>query len=539
LLDKVGEGKTSPSIKQKMCGEDDSMLIKKRVSTVSQRGIYLQDRELNHTIFQPGQKYKYVLDVKNQQMIILHSEDEKGNIVSKRKIKEGLKPVIDIRSKEALSVFKESDYLQIEIFKEKVVVKGYSEQKDYVITNEKEQINQRISRKKVTDISEILKVKETASIVLSKDELKEAVGSTVRTQQLDIFDLIPEPKRYKERSIAHIQEHLKHIEIPLQVASVCSGAGILDLGFRDEGFQLVFALEKDKDAVKTYKHNLGDHIVEDDMTTYDLNTIPKVPIFIGGTECKGFSNSNRKTNYLDNPHNLLVKKYIEGVKASGAQIFVLENVPQILTAGGGRFKEEIYEELSDFEISSGVVSSVDMGDPQYRQRALFIGSKLGKIELPSALVSPEEYKTVREAFQGLHDGIPNQLDVSKPKLITLERMKYVPEGGNIFDIPEAIRPKGKHSDMYKRIKWDKPSVTIVNPRKAVLTHPEENRILSVRECARLFSVEDEFTFKGTLSSMQQQICNAVPLRMAKAVASVIKHAIMKYNIAHNTCSVMR
>ncbi|MCF2650769.1 hypothetical protein [Niallia circulans] len=89
--------------------------------------------------------------------------------------------------------------------------------------------------------------------------------------------------------------------------------------------------------------------------------------------------------------------------------------------------------------------------------------------------------------------LSNQLDVSKPKPLTLERIKHVKPGGNIFDIPEEIRPKGKHSDMYKRLEWDKPAITIVNPRKAMLLHPEEDRIISIREACRLFSLPDSFT----------------------------------------------
>jgi len=87
----------------------------------------------------------------------------------------------------------------------------------------------------------------------------------------------------------------------------------------------------------------------------------------------------------------------------------------------------------------------------------------------------------------------------------MERIKHVQQGGNVKDIPEEIRPKGQHSDMYKRLEWDKPSITIVNPRKAMLLHPTENRILSIRECCRLFSLPDNFIFKGSLSAMQESI----------------------------------
>ncbi len=102
------------------------------------------------------------------------------------------------------------------------------------------------------------------------------------------------------------------------------------------------------------------------------------------------------------------------------------------------------------------------------------------------------------------------MDFTKPKLSTIERMQTVPEGGNWLDFPDEFKITGKtHSSVYRRLAWDQPSITIANPRKSNLTHPAENRILSVRECARLFGQKDDFIFKGSLSSMQQQVCNAV------------------------------
>ncbi|WP_255255215.1 DNA cytosine methyltransferase [Bacillus pseudomycoides] len=107
-------------------------------------------------------------------------------------------------------------------------------------------------------------------------------------------------------------------------------------------------------------------------------------------------------------------------------------------------------------------------------------------------------------------------------------MNYVPEGGNIFDIPEEIRPKGKHSNMYKRLSWDEPAITIPNPRKVVITHPSKNRILTIRECARLLGLPDSFTFKGKLANMQQQVANAVPIQLGKSIAKNIKEAITAF-----------
>ncbi|WP_223821860.1 DNA cytosine methyltransferase [Paenibacillus peoriae] len=504
------------------------MLLKTRKAKISNRGVYLQDKILQETIFQPGTHFKYLIDQKAKKIIILGSEIDTNNTVSRRQLKEGIKPVIDIRNKDALATFKGCSYLQVEIFGEHVVVQGYVEAKSTPLQKMKRIVDNVCGlKRKVRDITDILSVQKKNEILLSRKSIRKASGY-LGYEQLE-FDL---DENLTSSSNAYLTPSLSNLEIPLQISSLFCGAGIMDLGFLESGFDVVFALEMDKDAVATYRHNIGSHVVQGDITKIDKSRIIKAPIMIGGSPCQGFSNSNRYTNYLENPNNLLLKHYIDSIKNNeNCKVFVLENVPRILTAGEGQFKDEIFSALADFEITAGIMSSADMGSAQARERAIFIGSKIGKIDLPAPLLKPEEYKTVREAFKGLHDTIPNQLCVSKPKKVTLERMSAVPPGGNVFSIPEHNRPKGQHSVMYKRLEWDKPSITIVNPRKSCILHPEENRILSVRECARLFDVSDNFEFKGKLSSMQQQIANAVPIRLIRSVAEVIKSSIQRFNNA--------
>lgn len=469
------------------------MLIKSRKAKVSKRGIYLQDKVLQQTDFVPGSNYKYIIDPQNKQIIIKTSTDHKDNQVSKRTLRQGFKPVIDIRKKEALTLFKDSDYLQVSIYQDRILVEGFSETRE-------------------------------ASVYISKDQL-----ASVAREQIS-FDLFSDGFNTNP-----VKTAFNNLHIPLQIASLFSGAGVMDEGFKEEGFDIVFALEKDEEAIKTYRYNHGDHIVQADITTFDKSKIRKAPIMIGGSPCQGFSNSNRHTSFLDNPNNKLLKEFIKSVQTNkNCQVFVLENVPQILTAGNGKFKEEIYQALSDFEITSGILSSAQFGEAQDRRRAIFIGSKIGRIELPKAVYPEQLYRTVRMAFTGLSNLVPNQLDYSKGKQETIERMKHVPPGGNWKDIPDHLQTArmksgNTHSVIYRRLEWDKPSFTIPNPRKNNITHPEENRTLSVRECARLFGLRDSFVFKGSLSSMQQQICNAVPVKLAKAIAKKIKNVIVQFN----------
>ena len=442
-----------------------------------------------------------------------------------------------------LSIFKDADYLQVEIQEDQITVSGYEEKTSSLLNKASKKLTSVFSKKSnVVDITSILDVRKKFEVQLSANQLNQVVGGSHQFEQISIFDVLGENLSYSAQSVKTIEKGLKNLKIPLQLISLFSGAGIMDIGWVQEGFDISFALELNEEAVQTYRANHGNHIEQGDITKVDKSRFGQIgsPVMIGGSPCQGFSQSNRHTNYLDNPNNLLVKEYIDSIKANPhCLLFVLENVPKLLSAGNGKFKQEIMDELNDFEITSGILTATDFGDAQERKRAFIIGSKIGRIELPKPTHSKDQYVTVRTAFEGLDDNVPNQNDFTTPKASTIEKMKTVPEGGNWRNFPDHLKTEGMftgktHSSIYRRLSWDKPSITIANPRKSNITHPSENRILSVRECARLFGVKDDFVFKGKLANMQQQICNAVPVKMARAIAGEVKKAIMQYNIRMQT-----
>ena len=110
--------------------------------------------------------------------------------------------------------------------------------------------------------------------------------------------------------------------------------------------------------------------------------------------------------------------------------------------------------------------------------------------------------------------------------LVIKRYKHIPQGGNWRDIPDELMinytdKERCHSGIYKRLKADEPSVVISNYRKSMLIHPFQDRGLSVREAARIQSFPDDFYFEGPISHIQQQIGNAVPPLLAKAVIQQI------------------
>jgi len=117
----------------------------------------------------------------------------------------------------------------------------------------------------------------------------------------------------------------------------------------------------------------------------------------------------------------------------------------------------------------------------------------------------------------------------------VERYKHIGQGQNWRAIPDSLMTNYKdknncHSGIYKRLKWDEPSVVISNYRKNMLIHPTQDRGLSVREAARIQSFPDNFIFEGTVHYIQQQIGNAVPPLLAEAIFNQIRYIDNERNL---------
>jgi DNA (cytosine-5)-methyltransferase 1 len=343
---------------------------------------------------------------------------------------------------------------------------------------------------------------------------------------------------------------------------IFAGAGGMSLGAAMAGINVELAVEKDKYAAATYAFNHKfTRLIADDIANVKYIGVPapnRATILFGGPPCQGFSASNRRTRNSENPANWLFSEFFRVAKLWNPDWIVLENVKGIIETEGGLFRDMIKRELLDlgYSASSGVLCAADFGVPQTRSRLFIIGSKKGiEIEMPK----PTKHKpvTVRDAISDL-PGLPNgcrkdllpykckpsgdyakRLRNNREKcnnhMVTrnasciIERYKHVPQGGNWQDIPANLMTshknrEGCHSCVYRRLEEDEPSVVIGNYRKNMIIHPWENRGLSVREAARLQSFPDWYEFKGPIGFQQQQVGNAVPPLLAKAVFEAIRKA---------------
>lgn len=217
-----------------------------------------------------------------------------------------------------------------------------------------------------------------------------------------------------------------------------------------------------------------------------------------------------------------------------------------------------------YEIKGDVLSAADYGVPQCRERYIMLGIKKEllknrEIVLPNPIISnPKDYITVREAIGDLENTEPatESMDVviekNEKSIIksfydhlvlnenskiynhvctatgdtALGRFKQIKQGQNFHSLPDEMKdtyenPSRTQNTIYKRLEYDKPSDTVVNVRKSMWIHPKLTRAISAREAARLQSFPDDYVFYGTKDSVYQQIGNAVPPLLGRAVAEAV------------------
>jgi len=345
-----------------------------------------------------------------------------------------------------------------------------------------------------------------------------------------------------------------------------SGAGGLSQGFAmvpGHRFRAVWANDMDVDSAESYATNFDTPCVVGDINAILADKrihIPKADVVIGGPPCQGFSLLNKKRD--GDARRQLWRPFLEVVRRTGASTFVMENVPQLL--GSEEYAEIVRSaQRLGFELASAKLTACDYGVPQMRTRAFIIGCRSvdPSIVFPPKrthwdaaaehkdknlyVIHPKRWATVRDAIGKLppprgtdpRDVAP-PLDLQfgrRPTDRSLLRYAAIPEEGmNRFDLlrlapeltPECwVRKKSGSTDLFGRLWWDKPSVTIrtefFKPEKGRYLHPQQDRPITHREAARLQSFPDTFRFVGSKISVARQIGNAVPPLLAEAVAGAV------------------
>ncbi len=355
--------------------------------------------------------------------------------------------------------------------------------------------------------------------------------------------------------------------VNFRILDLFSGAGGFSYGIeKNPHFKTLLALDFNENALKTFKYNLPDsEVVVGDITDsaikksivekakkYNINMI------IGGPPCQGFSLKGKKLG-LEDARNYLFKEYLTIVEKIQPEVFIIENVKALLSTSAGWFKNQILDKIQQlgYFVDYGVLTASDFGVPQVRQRAVFICCKTKQISLPKPIT--KKVITVREAISDLAylnsgEGYVEQEYTTKAEsayqrmmrqnskklynhkasnhaMIAVEKLKMIPPECGKEHLPKELLGNQKFSGTWGRLKWDFPSPTIDTRFDACSNgtnnHPFLNRSITPREAARLQSFDDKFVFIGSKVQVRQQIGNAVPPLMAKAIADKIYSEILE------------
>ena len=338
-----------------------------------------------------------------------------------------------------------------------------------------------------------------------------------------------------------------------KVVDLFCGAGGLTLGFEKQNFESVLAIDMWSNAIDTFNNNREKKVgIVKDISKVDEEFIKQyvkehVSGVIGGPPCQGFSLAGRRSE--DDERNKLYQEYFKTLSIIKPDFFVIENVTGILSMKNGEVKEDIIKRAKKigYNVYLDKLVASDYGVPQNRVRVFFVGIKKeldkGNFEFPKKF----SYKvTCEEAISDL-PSLDNNEDNTKYKFLpNSEYQKYmrknsnmvynheqtyhtdetrklismVPEGGGIKDLPESVRGDRKYSSLLRRMNSKSQSNTIDTGHRTYF-HYKENRILSVREAARIQSFPDDYIFSGSKVNQYKQVGNAVPPLLAEQVAKAI------------------
>lgn len=356
----------------------------------------------------------------------------------------------------------------------------------------------------------------------------------------------------------------------IKVVSLFSGGGGLDLGFKSENYDIIWAIDNEPNAVATYKKNIGEHIICADITSVDIKSIPQADIVIGGPPCQSFSLAgNRQT---EDSRGQLVWKYLEIISHIQPKAFVFENVIGLLSAKNSnneRVLDKLKKTFEDigYSLEQKTINAADYGVPQKRKRVILVGLKSGQhFAFPEPThcadgIKLPRYISVKQALDDLPEASSENIcltystipqndyqrlmrakcqSVTEHILFNMSELdkyivSHVKPGGNYMDIPPEVNSKriqrlqqtGGHTTCYGRLHPDQPAYTINTyfnrPNVGCNIHYSADRFITVREALRLQSFPDDYTLVSTsIKGKNLIVGNAVPPLVAKTIAHALK-----------------
>ena len=343
----------------------------------------------------------------------------------------------------------------------------------------------------------------------------------------------------------------------VKVFDFFSGCGGASRGFQDAGMDVVFALDWDGDAERTFRLNFpaatfeaADIRLVKERSVDELvaQQTPHPVLFCGCAPCQPFTkqNTTRPEPGEDDRVPLLLE-FLRFIRKSLPDVVFVENVPGIQNVRPdseplGSFLRGL-EDAGYHEPTCESVALKRYGVPQGRRRFLLLASRRGPLCLPPETHGPgtanPEFATVRDHIGDLpeiaagetHPEVPDHR-AAQLFALNLRRIRATPEGGGNRDWKEeglrleCHKEAAGYTDVYGRMWWDRPASGLttrcISYSNGRFGHPEQDRAISVREAACLQTFPMDYRFAGSLNSRARQIGNAVPVRLASVVGRHVR-----------------
>lgn len=324
----------------------------------------------------------------------------------------------------------------------------------------------------------------------------------------------------------------------MNIISLFSGAGGLDLGFKKAGFNIVWANEYDKTIWETYKNNHNTPLDCRDIRNISSEEIPECDGIIGGPPCQSWSEAGALRG-IEDSRGKLFYEFIRILKDKQPKFFVAENVSGMLA---DMHKEAVQNILHHFEnagynITVNLVNAADYDVPQDRKRVFYIGFRKD-LNIKYAFPTPKDKKiNLKDAIWDLKDSAIKAKEKNKTNGETCKFSNHEYMNGGFSTIYMSrnrvrswdeqsftIQAGGRHAPIHPQA----PKMLFVEKNKRIFVPGKEDlyRRLSVRECARIQTFPDDFKFYyEDIADGYKMVGNAVPIMLAYHVAESIKKVL--------------
>lgn len=335
--------------------------------------------------------------------------------------------------------------------------------------------------------------------------------------------------------------------------SLFSGAGGLDIGFQQAGFDIRACVEIETSCAKTLLKNAeggqgferSTQIFCQDIREFNVEPFVDIGIecVIGGPPCQTFSAAGRRAGGVigvNDARGQLFRSYCRILERVQPKVFVFENVYGLPGANGGQPWKEILSAFAElgYDLKAEVVDTADYGVPQHRERLIMVGYKTGEFRFPLPTHGPDSEE--RLPLVSVEQAIADLQDVEEPFHNGLGGMyghllPEVPEGLNYayftaeMGHPEpAFAWRSKFHDLLYKAKRDEPCRTIkAQPGKFTGPFHWKNRHFTVAELKRLQTFPDDYEIVGSYGKVVEQIGNSVPPLLGFVIATAVREQLLE------------